>query len=109
DVDTGLDTDAGLFAISAFGSRIWAAGDFGVIVASADNGSSWDFQATGTDVALFGIKCVDNIQGWAVGQTGTILHTTNGGAQWEPQTSGTVETLNAVTFVNAQEGWIAGD
>ncbi len=86
----------------------WAVGNLGTILATADGGTSWSAQASGTSNDLFGVSFVDATHGWAVGIFGTILATANGGTTWTGQTSGTGNDLAGVSFVDANHGWAVG-
>jgi len=53
----------------------------GVILASFDDGLSWERIETGIAESLYGIEVRGN-EGWAVGDVGTVLTTTDGGDNW---------------------------
>lgn len=57
----------------------WAVGIGGAILKTADGGTTWTAQTSGTTAFLYGVDFVDADVGWAVGTGGTILHTRNGG------------------------------
>jgi photosystem II stability/assembly factor-like uncharacterized protein len=86
----------------------WAVGAGGVIVASADGGTTWAAQDSHTTADLNGVAFVDAQHGWAVGAGGVIVATTDGGATWAAQDSHTTADLKAVAFVDANQGWAVG-
>jgi photosystem II stability/assembly factor-like uncharacterized protein len=65
-----------------------AAGTFGVIIISEDNGQSWTQATVPASVALTGIHFPTPELGWAVGHDGLILHSSDGGLNWEKQLDG---------------------
>ena len=60
-------------------------GEFGVILASADGGSTWHPQTSPVETTLFGVYFADPQRGWAVGIEATLLHTTDGGTTWRKE------------------------
>ncbi len=105
----GLTTSMnGVFALPD-GRHVWAVGDNGTILATAEGGASWVPQTSESTELLVSVAFVDAQHGWAVGGSGTILATADGGASWEPQTSNTTELLGSAAFVDAQSGWAVGD
>ena len=65
-----------------------AAGTFGVIIISEDNGKSWTQASVPASVTLTGIHFPTPEKGWAVGHDGLILHSGDGGLTWEKQLDG---------------------
>ena len=61
---------------------LWAAGQYGKIVRSANGGESWVRQPTGTEAHLQAIAAWDGDKAVAVGNALTILVTGNAGAAW---------------------------
>jgi hypothetical protein len=53
------------------------------VPASAQAGSPWQMQLSGTTADLRGIDSVDAKVAWASGTGGTVLRTTDGGAHWQ--------------------------
>jgi photosystem II stability/assembly factor-like uncharacterized protein len=51
----------------------FAVGDLGTIVGTADSGTTWQVQTSGTCNNLFGISMVDPNRGWVAGGSGTIV------------------------------------
>lgn len=62
----------------------WAAGQWGVILTTADGGETWTLQRSDTtvDQPLFSIYFKDKERGWAVGLWSLVLATTDGGKNW---------------------------
>ncbi|KAK3234200.1 hypothetical protein CYMTET_55545 [Cymbomonas tetramitiformis] len=86
----------------------------GIILRTANAGSTWSILASGTEYALYGLGfLVDNAQiGWISGQYGTVVMTTDGGLTWTPQVTNTINDLYAVRMVNLNgnyTGWVVGD
>ncbi len=65
-----------------------AAGTYGVIIISEDNGKSWTQASVPASVTLTGIHFPTPEKGWAVGHDGLILHSGDGGLTWEKQLDG---------------------
>jgi photosystem II stability/assembly factor-like uncharacterized protein len=91
----------------------------GKILQTSNGGSSWDVRDSGTDVALYSVKMVDDKQGWIVGQEGLVLHTADGGKTWQRQESNPTfkegdgvskrAYLFAVDAIDANTAWAVGD
>jgi photosystem II stability/assembly factor-like uncharacterized protein len=81
-----LATRTLLLDSAALGQRLIAAGAWGHVVLSDDDGKTWR-QATRvpTTSTLTSISFVDERRGWAVGHDALILRTTDGGETWEQQ------------------------
>ena len=75
---------------------------------TADGGSTWRSQASGTTNHLRGVSFSNALTGTAVGVGGTILHTTDGGSTWTGQASGTSDDLFGVYFSDALTGTAVG-
>jgi len=86
----------------------WAVGAGGVIVASANGGTTWAAQESHTTADLKGVAFADESNGWAVGAGGVIVATTNGGATWTVQDSHTGADLKGIAFADASNGWAVG-
>jgi photosystem II stability/assembly factor-like uncharacterized protein len=78
---------------------------FGVIIRTADGGTSWTTQYSG--YGLLSIYFTDSNTGWAVG-AGIILKTTDGGINWSPQITETRYQLTSVHFSDSNFGWSVG-
>ncbi len=76
-------------AVAAVGGHVWVAGRPGsVVLHSADDGKTWDVQATNSPVPLNGLHFITDKVGWAVGDLGTVLGTADGGKTWKVQRLG---------------------
>lgn len=65
----------------------WVVGQEGAIARTHDGGRQWEFQASGTQEALYDIG-VSGATGWIVGDKGTVMVSTNSGAQWDKRELG---------------------
>jgi photosystem II stability/assembly factor-like uncharacterized protein len=90
--------------------HIWASGNYGTILFSADSGRTWQQQESGIDEYLLGsIVFTDINNGWAAGINGTIIHTADGGKTWAAQKSNTNSNLLDLFFIDADYGWAVGE
>lgn len=104
-----VPTKAELFHLDLDGSsRVWIAGDGGVILHSGDGGRTFVRQNTGTRQPIYNVDFRDSRNGYAVGKAGTILRTENGGEIWEKVNSRFNESLMRVDFADDKNGWIVG-
>ncbi|MBL7682065.1 MAG: T9SS type A sorting domain-containing protein [Flavipsychrobacter sp.] len=82
-------TSQNLLGISfADTSTGYACGDDGIVIKTANGGTSWVTLNTGTTQKLWDIKCVPNSNGQkavAVGDNNTVIKTTDGGSTWTAQ------------------------
>jgi photosystem II stability/assembly factor-like uncharacterized protein len=69
-------------------TQLWVVGDKGLIMMTADGGTSWDQQNSGVTQRLNDVAFSSATNGYAVGNGGTILKTTDGGGTWVNQRSG---------------------
>ncbi len=101
---------APLLAAERAGARLVAAGDFGTILLSDDEGRSWrQAQSVPTRVTLTALDFVDERNGWAVGHGGIVLMTEDAGEHWRLQHSaGNDAVLFSVHFDDLQRGLIVG-
>jgi hypothetical protein len=86
----------------------WAVGANGTILKTANGGTNWVQQSSGTTSYLWGVSFTDANTGTTVGTYGTILRTTDGGATWNQQSSGTTNHLFGVSFIDANYGTVVG-
>ena len=63
----------------------WAVGHWGIILATADGGETWQLQRSDTSVdqPLFSVYFKDKNRGWAVGLWSLLLDTRDGGKTWQ--------------------------
>jgi photosystem II stability/assembly factor-like uncharacterized protein len=86
---------------------------YGIILKTADGGSSWNIQDIQGDF-FKALSCPDDHNVWAVGYNGTIVHSSNGGNVWEKQRNGDNPLLqrwrlNGVFFQDERRGYAVGD
>ncbi len=86
----------------------WAVADGGKIIKTANGGSTWTTQTSGTTQNLWGVSFADASNGWVVGKGGTVLRTTDGGTTWASETSGTTNDLYDVKALSATTAWAVG-
>jgi hypothetical protein len=106
-----LDPGADLTSISCSDfRRCWAVGQGGTILATQDNGQSWQAQVINSTSTLSSVTFLaDGLRGWAVGGSGTILATKDGGQSWQVQASSSTSWLHSVTFLaDGLRGWAVG-
>lgn len=83
--------------------QITIAGEWGLVLRSADIGKTWRVLHAGdtvnqnNDASLFDIHVGDNGHVVAVGQVGQVLHSKDDGATWTTRNAGTVANLLSVT------------
>lgn len=96
-----------LYGITS-GNGIWVAvGSSGIILTSADSGSSWTQRVSGTDSNLLYVGYANGIF-VAVGDTGpswttnekSVILTSSDGVTWTPRSSGTMDALKSVAYGN---------
>ena len=99
--------------------RAFVVGYGGKVLETTDGGYTWNTRDSGTDLALYSIKFVDDQHGWISGQDGLILRTDDGGKSWQKQQSNAIlkETdgsevplyLFAIDAIDAEHAWAVGD
>ena len=77
-----------LLDIAAAGQRLVAAGEYGHILFSDDNGQSWQQARVPTTRMLTSVYFIDSRRGWAAGHDGLILASDDGGDTWRIQRDG---------------------
>lgn len=110
-LDTGVEPgDVNLYGMS-YGDpdHVWVAGEFGIIMASADGGLTWQQQHTPIESTLFGIRFQDVRHGFAVGIDSMILATDDGGATWRTIPPPVTGRSFYDIALRGQTGWIVGD
>jgi photosystem II stability/assembly factor-like uncharacterized protein len=110
-LDTGVEPgDVNLYGMS-FGDpdHVWVVGEFGIIMASADGGRTWQQQHTPVESTLCGVRFLDTTRGFAVGIDSTILATTDGGATWRTVTAPLQQRSFYDVALRGPTGWIVGD
>lgn len=86
---------------------IWAAGSYGKVVRSEDNGQHWQIQKTPVAVHLQSIAAWDALHAVAVGNQGRILVTEDGGAHWAEAEAPRSEVANKLVKVRAYPDGVA--
>lgn len=113
-LNTGYIADLKSICIKSKG-EIFACGNGGLIISSADNGNSWNTMNSGTgenlNVVIFpGENTYGNrIYPIAAGSNGTVLISRNSGYSWIPVQSGTSAKLNTAVYGELQYVFAAGD
>lgn len=110
-LDTGVEPgDVNLYGI-AYGDRdhAWIVGEFGIVMASADGGATWQQQTAPIESTLFGVYFADPKRGWAVGIDSMILQTEDGGVTWTPTPAPVPGRSLYDVVVRGQQGWIVGE
>ncbi len=104
-------TPENLHSVSCVDSQhIWASGNYGTILFSADSGKTWQPQESRISEYLLGsIVFTDIKNGWAAGVNGTMIHTADGGQTWIKQDSHTTSNLLDLFFVDSDYGWAVGE
>ncbi len=109
-VDPG---DVVLYGVTfADAEHVWVVGEFGVILASADGGRTWQQQVSGVEASLFGVSFADARRGWAVGLDATLLATVDGGQHWERSSVEPPKGFMLALYdieVRGQHGWAVGN
>ncbi len=100
-----LSSPTPVVAVAVGALRVATNEEAGVIVRSADGGSTWSVVRTAPG-AINAVTFADSTNGWAVGR-GDIVNTTNAGASWEVQRE-EPEDLRDVAFRNATTGVAVG-
>jgi photosystem II stability/assembly factor-like uncharacterized protein len=93
------------------GQRIVAVGEFGHVVLSDDEGTSWrQAEHVPTRTTLTSVTFASAEQGWAVGHGGLVLVTTDAGLHWRVQFGAAdgADSLFSVLFVDALHGVAVG-
>lgn len=101
---------APLLAAARAGTRIVAAGDFGTVLLSDDEGRSWrQAKSVPTRVTLTALDFVDERHGWAVGHGGIVLATEDAGEHWSLRhDAGADVVLFSVRFQDPRRGLVVG-
>lgn len=88
-IQSGAASRALLLDVTKRGEGSYAAaGAYGVIILSDDDGKSWTQASVPASVALTAIHFPTPQKGWAVGHDGLILHSADGGRTWQKQLDG---------------------
>lgn len=110
-VQSKLAVEALLLGVARAGKRIVAVGEYGDILLSDDDGSTWhQAKKVPTNVTLTAVHFYDDKVGWAVGHDTIIIKTEDGGETWTKQFGGgeSDNALLSVFFKDANHGWAIG-
>jgi photosystem II stability/assembly factor-like uncharacterized protein len=101
-------TQNGLFSVwGSGGNDVYAVGQVGTIIHTADHGKSWQRQESNVPQELYSVRGSGPNDVWAVGISGMILHSTGGGI-WSVAKSPTQLALAAVWAAGPGEAWAVG-
>jgi photosystem II stability/assembly factor-like uncharacterized protein len=105
-----LHQDLDLYAIgfAPDGKKGWIAGELGLVLTTADAGTTWSVQHTGTTTRLLALSVINEKQVVAVGDHGAIISTDDGGQTWHVQTLNNL-TYYSVGFSDPANGWVVGE
>jgi photosystem II stability/assembly factor-like uncharacterized protein len=96
-------------AASAPQGRWWAVGEEGTVIASIDDGQTFNAQTSSTTEDLYGIAFADGMHGLAVGNHGAAIYTADGGSTWSPVPTGLDVYLGDVTWLDPTTALVAGE
>jgi photosystem II stability/assembly factor-like uncharacterized protein len=85
----------------------WIVGEGGIAAFTADGGSTWTAQTSGTTESLWDVCALSGTEAWAVGNKGVLLHTTNAGTTWTSAVVDASKDLLGVAFSDARHGWLS--
>lgn len=71
-----------LLDVERVGKNLFAAGEFGQVLKSEDNGQTWTPGKVPTSITLTSVSFANDALGYAVGHDGVVLKTEDGGANW---------------------------
>lgn len=92
--------------------HVWLATDNGVVLATANGGSSWTTQ-TVAPVGTVGapldlIEFTDLTHGWTLDEDRRLFRTVNGGGTWTPVATPGAWSMMDMDFASSTTGWICG-
>lgn len=79
-----------LLDVERVGNNLFAAGEFGQILKSEDNGKTWVAGKVPVSVTLTSVAFANDALGYAVGHDGVVLKTEDGGVNWVKLIDGAV-------------------
>lgn len=68
--------------VERVGNNLFAAGEFGQVLKSEDNGKTWTAGKVPVSITLTSVAFANDALGYAVGHDGVVLKTEDGGANW---------------------------
>jgi photosystem II stability/assembly factor-like uncharacterized protein len=92
------------------GSGVWAVGQNGLILYSADQGESWNVQRepAAEKASLKAVHFSNANTGLAVGENGTVLSTRDGGQSWSTRRLTESDALLTSVYLNGNQAWVVG-
>jgi photosystem II stability/assembly factor-like uncharacterized protein/N-acetylneuraminic acid mutarotase len=106
-----FQNEGALYGIgAASATTAWVAGPGGTILKTANGGTSWTPQSSGTTGTLWQVEAADGSMAWIVGPLGTdqVLRTTDGGITWIAQATGASGEIQSISAVDAVTAWAVG-
>lgn len=89
-----------LIDVERVGKNLFAAGEFGQVLKSEDNGATWVAGKVPVSVTLTSVAFANDALGYAVGHDGVVLKTEDGGVNWTKLIDGS--TINQFVLEIAQ-------
>lgn len=91
-----------LIDVERVGKNLFAAGEFGQILKSEDNGKTWVPGKVPVSVTLTSVYFANDALGYAVGHDGVVLKTEDGGANWVKLIDGSTINKFVLDIVQAK-------
>jgi photosystem II stability/assembly factor-like uncharacterized protein/predicted esterase len=89
--------------------QLWVVGESGVVLASSDDGKTWNLQKSSTTEDLYAVHFHDPKIGMAVGAHGAAVLTVDGGATWSSVSTGLDGFLGDVLWQSSSEALVVGE
>ena len=86
----------------------YAVGSGGKIYKTADGGSTWQPQVSGTTRLLADVSFSSVSNGFAIGDEGRLIHTRDGGATWSAEDMGTNVSMFTITALGERSAYAGG-
>ena len=97
------------YDVAIVGNDVWVVGFPGLILHSADGGTTFEQQGPIEREALFAVQFVDARTGYISGRGGLVLGTRDGGRTWTRQETSVKEPLLALAFHGSELGLAVGN
>lgn len=95
--------------VTSIGTHVFVVGDHGMILHSADDGATFEEQASPTVEDLYAISFFDPDHGVAAGRRGTVVVTSDGGATWTLLPTGVDVYFGAAHMLDADTALVLGE